>query len=285
MSNALPSRFTLENLREARRIGKKLAMLTCYDFTMARLMEESGVRLILVGDSAASVILGHDSTIPVGLRFMIEITQAVRRGAPSAFLIADMPFGSYQASTAAGVRSVCRMVKKTNCDCVKIEVSPRHTKLVRRLADAGVAVMAHLGLRPQSVAVLGGYKAQGRTRLAADAILEQAIAFERAGAVAVLLEAVPSAVSQQVVEALSIPVVGCGAGPACHAHVVVTHDMLKLTPRAPKFVPVLADIATGMKAAFAGYMEEIAREKYPGPEHAYSMLNGQGNPEQAGRSV
>lgn len=269
----------MESLREARRTGKKLAMLTCYDFTMARLMEESGVRLILVGDSAASVILGHESTIPVELKFMIEITQAVRRGAPSALLIADMPFGSYHASTASGVRSVCRMVKETGCDCVKIEVAPSHTKLVRRLADAGVAVIAHLGLRPQTVAVLGGYKAQGRTRPAADAIVEQALAFERAGAVAILLEAVPPAVSQQVVKALGIPVVGCGAGPACHAHVVVTHDMLKLTPRAPKFVPVLADIAVGMKAAFSGYIQQIAREQYPGPEHAYSMLQGHGDPE------
>jgi 3-methyl-2-oxobutanoate hydroxymethyltransferase len=273
MSNPLPSRFTLDDLREARRTGTKLAMLTCYDFTMARLMEESGIRLILVGDSAASVILGHDSTIPVGLEFMIEITQAVRRGAPGAFLIADMPFGSYHASTAAGVRSVCRMVKSTNCDCVKIEVAPRHTILVSRLADAGVAVMAHLGLRPQAVAVLGGYKAQGRTRPAADAIVEQALAFERAGAVAILLEAVPPDVSQQVINAVGVPVVGCGAGPACHAHVVVTHDMLKLTPRAPKFVPVLADMAAGMKTAFAGYIDQIAREQYPGPEHAYSMLH------------
>jgi 3-methyl-2-oxobutanoate hydroxymethyltransferase len=278
MSNPSLSRFTLDDLREVRRTGKKLAMLTCYDYTMARLMEESGIRLILAGDSAGSVILGHDSTIPVSMKFMVQITQAVRRGAPSAFLIADMPFGSYHASTAAGVRSVCRMVKNTNCDCVKIEVAPRQTKLVRRLADAGVAVMAHLGLRPQAVAILGGYKAQGRTRPAADAIVEQALAFEHAGAAAILLEAVPPAVSQQVVDAISIPVVGCGAGPACHAHVVVTHDMLKLTPRTPKFVPTLADMATGMKAAFAGYMEQIAREQYPGPEHAYSMLRDQGNP-------
>lgn len=276
MSNPQPRRFTLDDLRELRRTGQKLAMLTCYDFTTARLMEEAGVRLILVGDSAANVILGHDSTVPVGLEFMIEITRAVRRGAPTAFVIADMPFGSYHASTAQGIRNICRMVKETDCDCVKLEVAPAHTKLVRRLANAGVAVMAHLGLRPQSVAVLGGYKAQGRTRPAADAIVEQALAFERAGAVSILLEAVPPAVSQQVVDALSVPVIGCGGGPACHAHVVVTHDMLKLTARAPKFVPILADMASGMKAAFTGYIQQIATGKYPGPEHAYAMLPHQG---------
>lgn len=272
MSNPQPKRFSLDNLRDLRRTGERLAMLTCYDFTMARLMEEAGVRLILVGDSAANVVLGYDSTVPVSLDFMIEITRAVRRGAPGAFLIADMPFGSYHESVAQGVRNVCRMMKGTGCDCVKLEVAPSQTRLVRRLADAGVAVMAHLGLRPQSVAVLGGYKAQGRTRPAAATILEQAKAFERAGAVSILLEAVPPAVSQQVVDAVGVPVIGCGGGPACHAHVVVTHDLLKLTPRAPKFVPVLGDLATGMKAAFAGYMEQIARKSYPGPEHSYAMI-------------
>ena len=276
MSNAATRKFTLDDLRNARRAGQKLAMLTCYDFSMARLMEESGIRLLLAGDSAANVILGHDSTVPVSLEFMIEITRAVRRGAPKAFVIADMPFGSYHASTAQGVRNVCTMVKETGCDCVKLEVAPSHTKLVQRLADAGVAVMAHLGLRPQSVAVLGGYKAQGRTHASAEAIVEQAVAFEQAGAVSVLLEAVPPAVSEQVVQEVSVPVIGCGAGPACHAHVVVVHDMLKLTPRAPKFVPDVADMAAGMKAAFRRYIELIEKQTYPGPEHVYTMTEGPG---------
>ena len=161
MSTALSKKFTLSDLRAARANGTKVPMLTCYDFTTARLMQEAGVPALLAGDSAGNVILGYDSTLPVELGFMIQITAAVRRGAPLALVVADMPFGSYQASVAQGVRNVVRMVKLSGCDCVKLEVAPGHAKLVRTLADAGIAIMAHVGLRPQSVGVLGGYKFQG----------------------------------------------------------------------------------------------------------------------------
>ena len=271
------TRLTIKALQKQRDDGEKIAMLTCYDASFAAMLDAAGLDSLLVGDSLGMVLQGHETTLPVTLADMVYHTRCVARGSKRAFLVADMPFGSYQASVADGIRSVCRMVKKTGCDCVKLEVAPRHVELVGSLADAGVAVMAHLGLRPQTVSLLGGYKAQGRTRPAADAIVEQAMAFERAGAVAILLEAVPPAVSEQVVNTVGVPVVGCGAGPACHAHVVVTHDMLKLTPRAPKFVPVLADVAAGMKAAFAGYMQQIEKQQYPGPEHAYTMQHDQGN--------
>jgi 3-methyl-2-oxobutanoate hydroxymethyltransferase len=265
-------KFTLDDFRAARESGRKLAMLTCYDYSTARLMDEVGVPLVLAGDSAANVILGYPSTLPVSLEFMIEITHAVRIGAPNAYLIADMPFGSYQASTASAIRNVCRMVKRSGCDCVKLEVASRQTGMVSRLADAGVAVMAHLGLRPQSVNVLGGYKAQGRTGSSLDDIVRQATAFESAGAVSILLEAVPPAVSEAVVSAVSVPVVGCGAGPACHSHVVVIHDMLKLTTRPPRFAPQLGDIGEGMKTAFAKYVQLVETGAYPAAEHTYSML-------------
>src|ERR1700742_3025136 len=167
MPTPLAKKFSFSDLRAARKNGRKVAMLTCYDFTSARLMQEVGVPMLLVGDSAANVILGHDTTLPVSLDFMIEITAAVRRGAPHCFVVADMPFGSYGSTMLHWVENVYRMVKLSGCDCVKIEVAAGHAQLVRTLADAGVAVMAHLGLRPQSVGITG-YKFQARTAIEAD---------------------------------------------------------------------------------------------------------------------
>ena len=205
-------------------------MLTCYDFTTARLMQESGVPMLLVGDSAANVIFGYDTTLPVSLTMMTELCAAVKRGAPLAFVVADMPFGSYHGSVARGVKNVCRMVQLSQCDCVKVEVAASHVRLVRELADAGVAVMAHMGLRPQTVGLLGGYKSQGRTADSAEAIVDLAMKMEQAGAAAILVEAVPPELSQRLVEQIDLPVIGCGAGPACDAHVIVTQDGLGMTP-------------------------------------------------------
>src|SRR5687768_17617026 len=159
----LSRKVTIGDLRAARRSGERVPMLTCYDYSTARLMQEAGVPTLLVGDSAANVILGHPSTLPVSLSFMVEITAAVRRGAPLALVVADMPFGSYQGSVARGTRNVFRMVKRTGCDCVKLETGESQLPLVRELTDAGVAVIAHLGLRPQSVGLIGGFRYQGRT--------------------------------------------------------------------------------------------------------------------------
>jgi 3-methyl-2-oxobutanoate hydroxymethyltransferase len=268
----LAKKVTLGDLRTVRQSGQKLAMLTCYDFTTAVLMQEAGVPLLLVGDSAANVILGFDSTVHAPLDFLFHITAAVRRGAPLAFLVADMPFGSYQESVAQGVRNVVRMVQLSGCDCVKLEVAAGQAGLVRRLADAGVAVMAHLGLRPQTVGVLGGYRYQGRTAEEAMAIVALAKRMERAGAAALLLEAVPAEVGKAVVEETSVPVIGCGAGPHCHGSVFVTHDALGLTPRTPRFVPQLSDVAAPMKAAFAEYVRRVAGGEYPAAQHQYEML-------------
>lgn len=271
MISSEPKRFTLSDLRAARTAGKKVAMLTCYDYTTARWMDQAGVPAILVGDSAGSVILGHPSTLPTPLSFMIEITAAVRRGAPNAFLVADMPFGSYHASVAQGVRNVARMVKLTGCDCIKLEVGDSHTRLIRRLADAGVAVMAHLGLRPQSVGLLGGYRYQGRTAEQADSIVSAAVAMQEAGAASLLLEAVPPEVSQAVVAATSVPVIGCGAGPVCHGSVIVTLDGLGLTLSRPRFVPPLTDMSAPLVSAFSDYVHRVATGQYPAAEHQYEM--------------
>lgn len=265
------AKFSMNDLRAARASGRRVPMLTCYDYTTARLMAAAGVQLILVGDSAGNVILGYDSTIPVELSFMIQITAAVRRGAPGALLVADMPFGSYGDSTSRGARNVMKVVKQTGCDCVKIEAGPTHTDLVTRLADSGVAVMAHLGLRPQAVGVLGGYRAQGRTAGAAAEIVESARSMEAAGAASILLEAVPTEVAEAVVAQTSVPVIGCGAGPACHGHVVVTHDLVGLTAARPKFAPQLGDAATPLSAAFVEFVRQVESGQYPGPEHGYRM--------------
>jgi 3-methyl-2-oxobutanoate hydroxymethyltransferase len=267
----LSSKFTLNDLRAARESGTRVPMLTCYDYTTARLMHEAGVPMLLVGDSAANVILGHSSTVPVSLNFMIELTAAVRRGAPNALLVGDMPFGSYHASDAQGVKNVTRMLKLTGCDCIKLEVAASHTTLVKRLADAGVAVMAHIGLRPQTVGLMGGYRSQGRTAESAKEIVQTAIDMQHAGAASLLLEAVPAEVTQAVVSATTIPIIGCGAGPACHGFVVVTHDCLGLTPNRPKFAPLLQDLSVPFKAAFAQYMRQITSGEYPSAEHLYQM--------------
>ncbi len=267
----LSKKVTLADLRALRASKGRMAMLTCYDYTTARLMHEAAVPLILVGDSAASVILGHETTLPVSLSFMIEITAAVRRGAPLALLIADMPFGSYQASLSQGIRNVVRMIKRTGCDAVKLEASNGSAKLVRALADAGVAVIAHLGLKPQAVGLLGGYRFQGRTAAEAREIVASSLLMEGAGAAAILLEAVPPEVANEVIEKTYIPVIGCGAGPSCHSSVIVTQDALGLTPYRPRFVPALADHATPLKAAFAQYVEAVAAGRYPAAEHDYVM--------------
>jgi 3-methyl-2-oxobutanoate hydroxymethyltransferase len=271
MANPLSAKFTLNDLRAARETGRRVPILTCYDYTMARFMERAGVPALLVGDSAGSVILGHSSTIPVSLPFMIELTAAVRRGAPNAFLIADMPFGSYQASAAQGVRNVVRMLKLTGCDCIKLEVANSHAKLVSRLADAGIAVMAHLGLRPQWVGLLGGYRSHGRTAEQAKAIVSAAVEMQRAGAAALLIETVPPEVGAAVVATTDIPVIGCGAGPACHGSVIVTHDALNLTPKRPKFVPLISEMDGPITAALAEYVRRVGSGEYPAAEHQYEM--------------
>ena len=265
------AKFTLNDLRAARTGGGKVAMLTCYDFTTARLMQEAGVPALLVGDSAANVVLGHPTTLPVSLSFMIEIAAAVRRGAPLALVVADMPFGSYQGSLDRGLRNVFRMVKRSGCDCVKVEASAGDLPLIRALNDAGVAVIAHLGLRPQSVGWLGGYKFQGRTAEAAAAIVDLALRTEDAGAAGILLEAVPPEVSRVVVERTRVPVIGCGAGPDCHGFVFVTHDAVGLSTMKPRFVPDLGDLASPAVRSFGEYVRQVTSGQYPGPEHQYQM--------------
>jgi 3-methyl-2-oxobutanoate hydroxymethyltransferase len=227
--------------------------------------------MLLVGDSAGSVILGHPSTVATPLEFQIEITAAVKRGAPNALVMGDMPFGSYHESVAQGVHNTVRMVQLSGCDCVKFEVAESQRELFKALADAGVACVAHVGLRPQQVGLLGGYRFQGRTVREATMIVDLACRMEESGASAILVEATPPEVAERIVAKTGVPVIGCGAGPACHAQVVVLQDLLRLTPQQPKFVPNVGEIAPAMKSLAGKYVQQVADGSFPSPQHTYSM--------------
>lgn len=270
LTTSAQKKMTLDGFRSAMDTGRKLAMLTCYDFSTARLLERAGIQLLLVGDSAANTILGYDSTLPVSLEFMIEITRAVRKGAPNSFVMADLPFGSF-STRSQGLHNAVRLVKETGADSVKIECTRGHLGLVQGLADAGVAVFAHLGLTPQKVGLIGGYKAQGRTAHDALMIADLAADFANSGAAGILLETVPPQVSEIICGHLDVPVIGCGAGPACHAHVVVLHDLLGLSERNPKFAPNLGDGGATIIKAAERYAADIVSGDYPKPAHCYEM--------------
>lgn len=247
-------------------------MLTCYDYTSAVLMQSLGLPLLLVGDSASMTILGHPSTVHVEQRFINELAGGVRRGAPLAYLVVDMAFGSYHGSMDSAVDAVAGTIRGTACDAVKLEVAPSHVSLVRRLADMGVGVWAHLGLRPQAAQV-SGYRAQGRTAEEALDIIRSARGFAEAGAVAILLEAVPAEVGKAVVEAVEVPVIGCGAGPGPMAHVVVIQDLLGQSGVHPRFVPSIAgDVPDlSLRQAVRRWAEMVRHAEYPAAEHCYDM--------------
>ncbi len=272
MQSSPHGRITLDRLVEMKRARKRFAMLTAYDYPTAAAAQAAGVHALLVGDSLGCVVLGHENTRGVPLALMIYLAEAVRRGAPHVYLIGDLPFESIRAGRAAVLEASRRFVQEAGCDAVKLEIGPRGAELVRALSDGGYQTLAHLGLRPQSVAAPDQYRAQARDAAGIADLVAEAQAMQAAGAVMILLEAVPPEAGSAVVQAVSAPVVGCGAGPACDAHVVVTHDMLGFgAPRPPRFVPRLADLRGTVEQAMRRYVEDIAGERYPAPEHAYSM--------------
>ncbi len=253
-------------------------MLTCYDATTAKWLYRGGVRTMLVGDTAAQFMLGHDSTLPAPMPFMLEITRAVRRGAPKALVMADMPFGSYQCGIDEAMRHAVAFVKEAGADLVKLEVDESHAGLVERMAHAGIPVVAHLGSRPQQVRATGGYQAAGRSPRDASLIVDTAELMVARGASALLLEAVPDEVSRQVVriardpaEGHIIPVIGCGAGPACHGHVVVLHDLLKLSDWQPPFAPPVVDLGSQLQAAASAWVHAVASGEYQRNGGVYHM--------------
>jgi len=270
-------RITIRTLQQWADAGERFAMLTCYDATTARWLYEGGLRTMLVGDTAAQMILGHDSTLPVTMDFQIAITAAVRRGAPHALIMADMPFGSYQAGDDDAVRNAVRFLKEGMADCVKLEVDGSFAPLVRRLSAAGVPVVAHLGSRPQQVRHQGVCKSVGKTKAEADIIVDAAEQMIDAGADMLLIEAVPAEVSQRIVDVARrpdnnvVPVIGCGAGPACHGHVVVLHDLVGLTTWHPPFVQPVESIGEKLRDAAAQWVETVASGRYLADDHPYKM--------------
>ncbi len=256
-------------------------MLTCYDATTAAWLWRGGVQCMLVGDTAAQVILGHDCTLPAKMSFMVELTAAVRRGAPGAFVMADMPFGSYQCGHDRAVRNATRFLAQGNADVVKMEVSETFAPLVRRISDAGVPVVAHIGSRPQHVRTRGGYGAVGKTDKQAKELVRTARVMIESGAAMLLVEAVPAEVSAQIMEIAQdasrepdtgvVPVIGCGAGPDCHGHVIVLHDLLGMSAWQPPFAPPLVQIGPQISDAVAGWVELVRSGQYLRDDHPYAM--------------
>ena len=275
-SQSESTRITLRTLRRWAREGLRFAMLTCYDATTARWLWRGGVRTLLVGDTAAQMILGHDSTLPIRMDFLVTLTEAVRRGAPDVFLMADMPFGSYQCGDDAAVAHAMRFLAEGGADVVKLEVDESFAPLVDRLSHAGVPVVAHVGSRPQQVRHEGGYHAAGRTQAEADHIVATGRMMLEAGADMLLIEAVPNEVSRSVVEAATtgdqfVPVIGCGAGPACHGHVIVLHDLLGLTDWQPPFAPAMTSIGRQIADTARKWVEKVERGEYLKDDHPYRM--------------
>jgi 3-methyl-2-oxobutanoate hydroxymethyltransferase len=267
-----PGKLPLPELAEMKARRQPIVMVTAYDAPGGRLADAAGADVILVGDSAAMVVLGHDSTVPATVDEMIVLTRAVTRGARRPLVVADMPFGSFQVSDEEAVANAVRFVKEAGADAVKVEGAGPTVSRVHALVGAGVPVMAHIGLTPQSATMLGGFKAQGRTAEKALRLLEDAHALEAAGAFSLVLEAVPAPVAKRITEELAIPTIGIGAGVDCDGQVLVWHDLLGLYEgRAPRFVKQYADLAGEIKRALETYADEVRERRFPGEQHTYAM--------------
>ena len=265
-------KLPLTELAELKRRGQKLVMVTAYDFPSARIADEAGVELVLVGDSAGMVVLGNESTVPVTMNELLMLTRAVTRGARRPLVIADMPFGSFQVSDDAAVANAVRFVKESDADAVKVEGAGPTLSRVRAIVGAGVPVMGHVGLTPQSATMLGGFKAQGRTAEKAERLYEEALALEAAGCFAIVLEAVPAPIAARVTEALSVPTIGIGAGGDCDGQVLVWHDLLGLYEgKAPRFVKRYADLAAEARRALETYAEDVRERRFPEEQHTYTI--------------
>jgi 3-methyl-2-oxobutanoate hydroxymethyltransferase len=259
---------TVHDLAAWKARGEKFAMLTCYDALSARVLDEAGIPLLLVGDSLAMVVLGYDTTLPIGMDEMSVFTAAVARGATEAMVVGDLPFGAYQASTSEAVRNAARLMK-AGAGAVKLEGGTRVAKAVKRMTDAGIPVMGHVGLTPQSVMAFGGFRVQGRGE-AADQVMTDALALQEAGAFSIVLEAVPAALAERVTTELEIPTIGIGAGPGTDGQVLVTPDLIGLTgDPAPRFVKRYADLRSTLSEAAKRYAKDVAEGLYPAPEHQY----------------
>jgi len=266
-----PRRVRVHHLREAKARGVRLTMLTAYDAPTARIFDEAGVDLLLVGDSIGDNMLGHPNTIPVTVEEMIPAVRAVARTARRALVVADLPFGTYEAGPDQALHTAVRMLKETGAHAVKFEGGARVAPSVHLLTGAGIPVVGHLGFTPQSENILGGKRVQGRGEGAAERMVDDALALEAAGAVAVVLEMVPAPVSAQVTQALTIPTIGIGAGPECDGQVLVWLDMAGMGAWSPRFAKRFGDVGAALRAATDDYVAEVRGRAFPGPEHTYAQ--------------
>src|ERR1700677_2701932 len=265
-------RVTIQSLQDKKTQGRPIVALTAYDYATARLVDEAGVDFILVGDSLAMVVMGYENTLPVTMDEMLLHTRAVRRAVKQAMVVADMPFGSYQVSNGEGVANAVRFVKKAGAQAVKVEGGASRIDLIKRLTDAEIPVMAHLGLTPQSVHRMSGYRVQGKSVTAIHHLVKDALAMEAAGAFAIVLEGIPTEVAQRITAALHIPAIGIGAGPHCDGQILVLHDLINLSFSAPaKFVRRYGDAAALITDAVNHYRDDVEGRQFPGEEESYHL--------------
>lgn len=265
-------KITIHDLYRMKQNKEPITMLTVYDYPMALLEEKAGVEIMLVGDSLGMTILGYDSTLPVTMDIMIPHTQAVRKAAPTAYLVGDMPYMTYQISIEKAIENAGRYMSEAGCDAVKLEGGKNMAKTVEALVNATIPVMGHIGLTPQSMAQMGGFKAQGRTAETAEKIIGDAKALEAAGISSLLVEGIPPEVGKIIARELSVPVIGIGGGPYCDGQLLIVHDMLGFFDAfTPKFVKKYNNLNKHILETFAEYINDVKRGKFPQPEHCYSM--------------
>ena len=264
--------MTLPRIAEMKAAGEPIVMVTAYDHPSAQVAEAAEVDLVLVGDTGAMTVLGYDSTVPVSMDEMLVLARAVRRGLRTPLMIGDLPFGSYEGSSELAVENAQRYVKEAGCDAVKLERGGASVDRARAIVRAGIPVMGHVGLTPQTATQVGGYKAQGRTAERAAQIAEEALALQAVGCFAIVFEAVPAAVTDALVDKLEVPVVGIGAGPAADGQVLVFHDLLGIDDgHVPRFVKRYAEIKADMVAGVSRYANEVRSKRFPRNEHTYSI--------------
>jgi 3-methyl-2-oxobutanoate hydroxymethyltransferase len=275
MSHAPPPKgrpMTLSRLTEKKALGEPLVMVTAYDYPSAQVAQEAGIDLVLVGDSGAMTVLGYPSTVPVSLDELLMLAAAVRRGLSTPLLIGDMPFGSYEVSNEEAIRNAQRFVKEAGCDAVKLERGGTSAERARAIVDAGIPVMGHVGLTPQTATSLGGYRSQGRTAERALKVVNDALSLQEAGCFAIVFEAVPSALTEAIMPRMEIPVIGIGAGPAADGQVLVFHDLLGLYDgHVARFVKRYADVRSEMVKGLESFVADVRERRYPEPEHGYTM--------------
>ncbi|NQT46317.1 MAG: 3-methyl-2-oxobutanoate hydroxymethyltransferase [Candidatus Omnitrophica bacterium] len=265
-------KVTIPELQNIKAKGEKITMLTAYDYPMAKIMDEAGIDMILVGDSLGMVVLGYESTLPVTMDEMIHHTKAAKRGTKSAFLVGDMPFMSYQASIEDAVCNAGRFMKEGGCDAVKLEGGAEVIKQAKAIFDAGIPVVGHLGLTPQSATKLGGFKVQGKDAEAAKRIIDDALKLQEAGCFSIILECIPDKLAKMITEKVTVPTIGIGAGPDCDGQVLVTHDMVGLFDRfVPKFAKQYVKLSDQMGGAFREYIAEVKKGEFPTQKHSFVM--------------